>query len=294
VWLCASNRSPQTRRAYRTDLKQFVQQLSPIIGIRRVSRITLEEWIAELQRRPYAAATIRRKLASLRALFSYLARAGLLPKSPLTDLRIRLSGVKRLTRVVPRQDLRAIIQVADRRARGRPRYKSDRIRNLRNAVMLRLLCVTGIRVGELVSLRMSDVHPERRALTVHGKGSRERLAFITDHKTGLLFDRFLKQRCTMGDHPALFVGFGNRSLTTDIVRKILETFCRVAGISTKITPHMLRHTAATSLLENGADLRIVQEFLGHDSIRSTERYTHVAREHLLKVLRHANPLRRVA
>jgi integrase/recombinase XerD len=260
-----------------------------------VTRITLEEWIAELQRQPYAAASIRRKIASLRAFFSYLLKTGYLTASPLTDLRIRLGGPKRLTRVVPRQDLRAIIQTADSQARRRSRYKSERIRNLRNALMLRLLCVTGIRVGELVSLQMSDVHPEHRAFTVHGKGNRERLAFVTDPKTARLFDRFLKQRSTIcDDQSALFIGFRKRAITTDIVRKILKKLCRTAGTASKITPHMLRHTAATSLLENGADLRIVQEFLGHDSIRSTERYTHVASNHLLKVLRRANPLRRVA
>ena len=161
--------------------------------------------------------------------------------------------------------------------------------------MLRLLCVTGMRVGELVSLQMSDIHPEHRAITVHGKGNRERLAFVTDPNTARLFDRFLKQRRTIcADNSALFTGFGTQAITTDIVRKILQKFCHIAGTASKVTPHMLRHTAATSLLENGADLRIVQEFLGHDSIRSTERYTHVAHDHLLRVLRRANPLRRIA
>ena len=161
--------------------------------------------------------------------------------------------------------------------------------------MLRLLCITGMRVGELVSLQLSDVHSGDRAFTVHGKGNRERFAFVTDPDTTRLFDRFLKERrARCVDNPALFTGTGKRPITTDSFRKVLRTLCQIASVESKVTPHMLRHTAATSLLENGADLRIVQEFLGHDSIRSTERYTHIAREHLLKVLRRANPLRRVA
>ena len=298
VWLCANNRSAKTVRAYRTDLTQFVRRLPRSEYPRRLCRASIEGWVAELQRQEYAASSIRRKLACLRGFFGYLVDQGELKSSPLRDVRLRLGAVKRLTRVVSRHDIRAVIHTVDRRAsryRTRGLASIDRLRCLRDAFAVRLLCVTGIRVGELVSLRLSSVHQQERTLVIHGKGARERLAFVTDHATALLLDRYLKERRqSFANLEELFTTTAGTKLSTDGMRFILRGLGKTAGVSSRITPHMLRHTAATALLENGADLRIVQEFLGHDSIRSTERYTHVARSHLLRVLRRANPLRRVA
>jgi integrase/recombinase XerD len=142
---------------------------------------------------------------------------------------------------------------------------------------------------------MVDVYENDRTMRVHGKGNRERLAFVIEASTASLLDRYLKERRgAFINEPALLTSATGSELTTDSVRLILRTLTKAAGVSQHVTPHMLRHTAATSLLENGADIRIVQEFLGHDSIRSTERYTHVTCSHLYKVLQHANPLKYVA
>jgi integrase/recombinase XerD len=155
--------------------------------------------------------------------------------------------------------------------------------------------VTGIRVGELVSLRIADVQQQERMLLIHGKGNRERIAFVSDPASATLLDRYLQaRRMCFKDREPLFPNAFGAALSTDSTRAILRALAQAANLSRRITPHMLRHTAATFLLENGADLRIVQEFLGHDSIRSTERYIHVARVHLIRVLRRANPLKRVA
>jgi integrase/recombinase XerD len=295
VWLCAANRAKKTQSAYRADLRQFAESLPGSVGLQNINRVRVEKWIADLQCHSFATATIRRKIASLRAFFSYLTKIGHMRRSPLANIQIRLGGIKRLTRIVPRGELRELIRTADRQANKRSMNDMDRVRNLRNAVMVRLLCATGMRVGELVSLRLSDVDAEGKSLTVHGKGNRERLAFVTDPHTVTLMKRFLKRRRrgSIGQ-AALFASAGNRPLTTDMLRKLLKSLCKLAGTTSRITPHMLRHTAATLLLTNGADLRIVQEFLGHDSIRSTERYTHIARDHLVRVLRWANPLKNVA
>jgi site-specific recombinase XerD len=298
VWLCALNRSRKTIRAYRTDLLQFARYLPRSSTPRRVNRNTMEGWIATLQKQEYAASSIRRKLACLRVFFGYMVDQHQVTISPLRDIRIRLGTVKRLTRVVQRSDVRAIVQTVDRQASQRKMRRLStigRFVRLRNALLVRLLCATGIRVGELVSLRLTDVKQIDHALIIHGKGSRERLAFIADLMTARVLDRYLKERRTcFADCDSLFTNAIGSQLSTDSARCILREIGQEAGASCRVTPHMLRHTAATSLLENGADLRIVQEFLGHDSIRSTERYTHIAQGHLLRVLRRANPLKHVA
>lgn len=298
VWLCASNRSEKTVRAYRADLKQFARQLPRTVGPRGVRRPAIEKWVAKLQKANYAASSVRRKLASLRAFYAYSVALSITDVSPLAGIRIRLGEVKRLTRVVPRHDVRALVIAADRRAgsyRCKGLSRRQRLIQLRNAVLVRLLCVTGIRVSELVALRLADVRQRERTLLISGKGSRERLAYIADPRTAALLDRYLRERTRSGaGGDALFPGTGGRSLSTENVRQVLKTIGRVGEVSLRVTPHMLRHTAATALLENGADLRVVQEFLGHGSIRSTERYTHIAPTYLRRVLRRTNPLRHVA
>lgn len=285
-------------------IRAFIQ--SELAGVRSVPGIVLNLGSggesygipARLQRRKYAGSSIRRKLASLRAFFSYLVESEQLLHSPMKDLRIRLGAMKRLTRVVPRHDLRAVVRKADQLANRysvRLLSQTQRFMRLRNALIVRLLCVTGMRVGELVALQLIDVQQREKALIIQGKGNRERLAFVSDAQTVLLLARYVSVRQTLfPDHPSLITNARGFSLRTESVRQILRQLGQISEAGCKITPHMLRHTAATALLENGADLRIVQVFLGHDSIRSTERYTHVAKAHLLRVLRHTNPLKRVA
>lgn len=297
VWLCALNRSDKTIRAYRTDLRQFSKQLPRSTTPRGVRRTAIEGWIAKLQKRGLSASSIRRKIATLRAFYAYLIQSGRTGKSPLDGIRIRLGTIKRLTRVVPRNDVRALVIRSDREAgrTSRCMNSQQRLTRLRNAVIVRLLCVTGIRVGELVSLQMEDVQQRERSLVIHGKGRRERLAYIADSTTAQLFDRYLTaRRRDERSSVALFPNGRGQAISTENVRRLLRSLGRAAKTSMRVTPHMLRHTAATTLLENGADLRVVQEFLGHDSIRSTERYTHVAPIYLRRVLRRANPLKCVA
>lgn len=297
IWLCASNRSEKTIRAYRADLKQFAKQLPKSVGPRGVRNPMVEGWVAKLQKRDYSASSIRRKLASLRAFYAYLITTGRTATSPLSKVHIRLGETKRLTRVVLRRDLRALVAAADREA-GRYRCRAltrvQRIKRLRNTLIVRLLCVTGIRVGELVSLRLSDVRQRERTLLITGKGNRERLAYIADPYTAALLERYLSARHHNSEGEALFPRGKSANMSTENIRRVLRDLARSAQIHVRITPHMLRHTAATTLLENGADLRVVQEFLGHRSIRSTERYTYVSPAYLHRVLRRTNPLRRVA
>lgn len=289
-WLLANNCSIRTLRAYETDLKQFISFLPSTRTVARVTEKDVERWVVDvLQRQAYLTSSIRRKVACLRSFFRFAVSEGAIAISPLRDLRLRLPIQQRLTRALSREHLTALLRVAN------AELGSRRFVRMRDGFIARLLCLTGIRVGELVALRLEDVEHSGAVLYVHGKGGKERIAIVSESGTIAYLRRYLRSRNGIhGASDALFVDGHGRSLTTDHIRLIIRRFGMRAQIAYRITPHMLRHTAATLLLENGADLRLVQEFLGHSSIRSTERYTHVTRVHLARVLRRAHPLSGIA
>lgn len=286
AWLVANNRASKTVSAYRVDIRQFALTLPKRENVRAIRRERVESWVLALQRQGYEPSSIRRKLASLRSFFGYLRNRGTIKSSPMDGLAIRLGPAKRLTRVVPRESIRKLIREADRVIRCR-----NQLITLRNSIILRILYLTGIRVGELVSLRLSSVDIAAQRIVVHGKGDRERFAFLVDVRTARLLAKYLKHRGKQTKHSdRLFVTSSGHNVSTDAIRSMVRLVAERAGIIQRITPHMLRHTAATTLLERGVDIRIIQVFLGHRSIRSTERYTHVSNPLLVRVLRRANPL----
>jgi integrase/recombinase XerD len=299
VWLLATRKAKKTINAYRADLRQFAAWLpqkgcSPDV----LKRLDIEAWIANLQAENYESSSIRRKIASLRALFTYIVATKQVPESPFESLRLTLGIRKKLTVVLSSKDLTSMIDVADKRARSSKRGRRKSIKSLmalRDAVILRILSLTGIRVGELVSLHKIDLWERQTTLCVHGKGGRDRTAFIPDKKTQQMIRCYLSMcEAYFPSVPGLLIRSNGAPMTTDAVRQVVKAIAIKAGIVQRVTPHLLRHTAATRFLENGANLRLVQEFLGHGSIRSTERYTHVSSSYLLRILRRAHPLRRVA
>ena len=161
---------------------------------------------------------------------------------------------------------------------------------LRNIAALEILFATGMRVGELVGLTLADWHTEDNVFSVRGKGSRQRLAFLPDDRSIKAVHLYLGQRLAIASgHEQLLVNAAGEGISTQGVARIVTSTARDAGISAKVTPHVIRHTVETLLLRFGADIRIVQEVLGHASIATTQRYTHVAKEHLVAVLRARHP-----
>lgn len=162
-------------------------------------------------------------------------------------------------------------------------------------IVVRLMVGTGIRVGELCKLRIDDLSPDGSSLRIHGKGSRDRVAYIIDRRLGLeLCNLASKRRQIGGDCEALFVNRRGSELKTQSVRSKLRRYATELGLTRRVTPHMLRHTAATLLIETGVDIRFVQRLLGHASIATTEIYTHVSDEALKSTLERANVLARLA
>ena len=163
-------------------------------------------------------------------------------------------------------------------------------RALRNLALIDLLFATGIRVGEASALDMRDLRVRESSLRVQGKGGRDRLAFVVDKEGARIQREHLEARKRIKtDSPALFLNCYGGRLSTQGMRNATAMLRRSAGIERNVTPHMLRHTVATLLLRNDVDIRVVQEFLGHASIATTQRYTHVAKEHLVGVLRKRHP-----
>lgn len=163
-------------------------------------------------------------------------------------------------------------------------------RALRNLALVDLLFATGMRVGEVSALDVRDFFAKDAVFRMQGKGGRDRLAFIVDEETVRIQRAYIEARVMIKtENPALFLNTFGGWLSTQRITNVIARLRREARIKRHITPHMLRHTVATLLLRNGADIRVVQEFLGHASIVTTQRYTHITKEHLVRVLRKRHP-----
>lgn len=222
-------------------------------------------------------------------------------ESPFWRVKLSFGRVTQLPRALTTAEISGLLAQANQNqsiasvprkgsilAKGRDGLKT--YRGIRNLALLDLLFATGMRVGEVSSLNLSDFVIAESFFRVKGKGGRDRLAFVVDEQTVRIQQDHLKARHKVDSQSlALFLNAQGHRLSTQGIANIIAQFRKDAGIERHITPHMLRHTVATLLLRNGVDIRVVQEFLGHASIATTQRYTHVTKEHLVNVLRERHP-----
>ena len=286
-YFATHERSPKTVTAYTLDLRQFRAFVPRRATLRSLRPEHIEEWSAQLKTDGYATASIRRKLASVRSFFAYWVRKRVIPYSPLSGIKIELAASRVLPNFLTLEEVSAILDAAHRC------WNENRgFLTLRNLAIIEVMFATGLRVGELVSLRVSDFRPVERSLLIRGKGRRERLAFFVEPTS---FERITSYVATRATTPAtteaLFLNTYGHAMSTQTVATVIRTLCRHAGLAKRVTPHTFRHTVATLLLRNGADLRVVQEILGHASITMTQRYTHVAKEHVRGALERHHPRR---
>jgi len=287
-------RSPRTITAYTSDLRQFLKQTPTSQRFETIKPEDMESWAQKLKQQGLAPASIRRKLAVLKIFFNYWVRRRVLDRSPLWLLRFDIGKIKPLTRTLTPREMGLLLRQARAEVGPLPKRPLDELNGkflaLRNWAIVELLLATGIRVGEATSLLLEDLTLDQRTLLIRGKGGRQRLALLTEDKSFEAISLYHQQRLTLSTSTTVFLlNRRNGPLSPQGVAAVLQGLSRSAGIERHVTPHMLRHTAATFLLHNGADLRIVQEFLGHASITTTQRYTHVSRSHLQAALRRSHP-----
>jgi len=283
---CALERqlSEHTIQAYASDLADFGKWLPPGTNLSEVPNDTSKGYLADMVgARKLSGSTVRRRLACLRSFFKRLKELGQ-GADPFITWRPQLPRRKRLPRSLSRTEASSLLRS----------LKSDGPRSAIEAVLplaLRLMLCTGIRVGELCKLRVEDVSPDGGSLRIHGKGSRDRMAYICDAALRRELRRMVVARQATGALASLFLNRHGLPLKPQSVRSRLRRYAREVGLARRITPHMLRHTAATLLIESGVDIRFVQRLLGHSSIATTEIYTHVSDEALRTTLERADVLR---
>ncbi len=290
--------SPQTVRCYRADLNEFQEFLSTGLAAERPASLlsldhhVVREYLSHLYDRGAGRATVARKLASLRSLFRHLARRGLVTANPAAMVATPKLE-KRLPHALSEAEVESLLDNAF----------GTGPRDLRDRAILELLYASGVRVAELVGADLGDLEISRALpdgmLRVLGKGRKERLVPIGSKAVAALVS-YLKIRPLLVAGPqdapdrvaardALFLNARGGRLTDRSVRRILNERLRRAALQKRVSPHTLRHSFATHMLNAGADLRSIQELLGHASLSTTQRYTAVSTRRLLDVYRRSHP-----
>jgi integrase/recombinase XerC len=282
--IAEKNASPYTIKNYRHEIRQFLDFLEEqgIDSWDGVDRYVLRRYLAWLQAEGYVKASIARRISEMRSFCRYLVREGILDTNPIRVISSPKIP-KRLPDYLDPHQVEALLAAPDTTV---PQGQRDR-------AIMEVLYASGLRVSELVSLNLSNVDLRHRELRVWGKGGKERLALLGEPACRALkrYVRDGRPQFIKGNKAtkALFLSRLGTRLSTRSVSNILHKYAKLAGLRMRVTPHILRHTFATHLLDGGADLRTVQELLGHADLSTTQIYTHVSQARAKEVYRKAHP-----
>jgi len=289
-----TNVSSHTLRNYSSDLEQFLDHIAPADpktgkrntpDVKEVDHLTIREWLAELHTAQKKKTSIARKLAALRTFFQFLVREGLMESNPA-----KLVSTPRLEKKLPQ--LLSIEEAV--RFIESPDPETDL--GKRDRAMLELMYATGVRVAELTTLNIADIDFRNQLIRVTGKRRKQRIVPFGDPATAAIRD-YLKVRdnflfnaaISKREDEALFLNYQGTRITTRSVGRMVEKYIKICAGMHDISPHALRHSFATHLLDSGADLRDIQELLGHARLSTTQIYTHVSMEKLIEVYDKAHP-----
>lgn len=279
--------SQNTIKAYRIDLMQFAFRIGN--DIRVCDKVQMQEYLSLLHNQ-YQIKSIKRKIATLKAFFAYLLDEEIISANPFEKLRIKLHEPFLLPRTIPIQNINLMLQCAYKKKNSLEKSTYQYKTCLRDIAVLELLFATGMRVSELCSLTLDAVDLSDGVINIYGKGAKERMIQIGNSDVltavrtyhGEFSSRIHKSGC-------FFVNRLGNQLSAQSVRNMINMYAKLAEIDQHITPHMFRHSFATSLLEEDVDIRYIQQLLGHSSITTTQIYTHVTSKKQRDILATKHP-----
>jgi integrase/recombinase XerD len=299
-WLLATrDLSPHTIRAYEGDLINLEKHVGPGAEVADLDRESLIAFIEAQKAAGLSPASLRRRAAALRGFCRWLHSRDLLETDPWDGVSLPVGRSRKLPRTVPSHELNRLVGflrlAAGVDGDGAPssRLVRERPHEATTLLAVALMVATGVRVHEVVGIRGEAIDLPGRAIRLVGKGRRERQVFLTNDWIADLVGAYIEARSGMSlHHPQLLFNLHFDPLTPPAMRSRLVKAAAAAGLDSRVTPHMLRHTAATQLIEAGVDIRYIQRLLGHASLSTTEIYTHVSDHALKRVVSDADILGR--
>jgi len=276
------NASPHTISSYRIDLTQLADYLdAKKIRLSQVDNVVLRGFLVELYRKSLAKTSAARKLAAIRSFFQFCLKRHWIEDNPA-----KIVATPKLDKTVPsflsEDEMEKFLEIPP----------PDAALGIRDRAILEVFYATGIRVGELVGINLENLSLDEKMIRVRGKGKKERLVPFGRKAAESLADYFRLRPALLKknlNESALFLNYQGARITSRSVQRLVAKYIRRAALRRKISPHSLRHSFASHLLSRGADLRVIQELLGHESLATTQKYTHVDLKQMLDVYRKSHP-----
>lgn len=277
--------SPLTKKAYQEDIEHFLAFLTTTgdSDFLSIDHLDVRAYLTHLDEKKYSRNSISRKIASLRSFYQYLLRQQVIEENPFSYVHLKKKSL-RLPRFFYEEEMKALFESV----------AGDKPLELRNRAILEVLYGSGLRLSECTGLTLSVIDFDNEVMLIHGKGDKERYVPFGSYAADALQDYFENGRKVLmekygREHDFVFVNHLGDPITPAGIEYVLNQVIKKSSLTSDIHPHMLRHTFATHLLNNGADMRTVQELLGHSSLSATQIYAHVTKESLQKSYRSFHP-----
>ena len=276
----------KTIRAYKIDLRQYFD----FVGEKKDDLKIINDYIHFLNKKYSKYKTVKRKIASIKAFYSYLEYEEIITFSPFNKIRTKIKEPKMLPKIIQKEDLNRIFTLLfNNLSNANTEYKKKLA--LRNITIIELLFSTGIRISELCNIHTNDISFKDRSLKIFGKGSKERILYLGSDQVIDFLKKYIDSNAvTDAENNYIFLNKFNTQLSEQTVRILLKNIENELKLSVHITPHMFRHTFATTLLEKEVDIRYIQNILGHSSISTTQIYTHVTYLKQKQIMIEKNPM----
>lgn len=275
----------KTIKAYTIDLNQYLE----FITTTEINQKIINEYIHYLNKKFLKYKTIKRKIASVKAFYSYLEYEEIIDYSPFNKIKTKIKEPKLLPKTIQKDYIDKIIHLLLKDLKNSKTEFQKKI-SLRNITLISVMFSTGIRVSELCNIKLKDIDLLEKKLKIFGKGSKERILYLGNSNVVQLCQMYLTYNNTCKKNEYFFLNKFNKKLSEQTVRILLKKIESELELSTHITPHMFRHTFATTLLEKGVDIRYIQNILGHSSISTTQIYTYVTYSKQKEILTNKNPI----